>query len=62
MCFTHLLSRLISGKALSPSYYDDESVVASVDKTWKFLFNRACLNRVKINFVVFFKVLTFRQF
>ena len=35
MGFTDLLSRLPSGKALPPSHYDEEFVVASIDKIQK---------------------------
>ena len=37
MGFTDLLSRLPSGKALPPSHYDEEFVVASIDKIGKIL-------------------------
>ena len=40
MGFTDLLSRLPSGKALPTSHYDDEFVVASIDKIQKILLNR----------------------
>ena len=40
MGFTDLLSRLPSGKALPISHYDDEFVVASIDKIQKTLLNK----------------------
>ena len=48
MGFANLLSRLLSGKALSLSYYDEEFVVASVDRIRNFLSNRDCFNPVYI--------------
>ena len=51
MGFTDLLSRLSSAKALSPSYYDEDFVVASIDKIRKLLSNRDCFIRVKIHSV-----------
>ena len=51
MACTDLLSRLSLGKALSPSHYDEEFVVASIDKSRKILSNRGYFNRAKINSV-----------
>ena len=51
MGFTDLLSRLSSGKALPPSHYDEEFVVASIDKIQKILYNRTHSNPVDVNIV-----------
>ena len=52
MGFTDFLSRLSSTKALPPSYYDEEFVVASIDKIPNILSNRDHSNLVKVNSVV----------
>ena len=51
--FTELLfiSRLPLGKLLPPSYYDEEFVVASIDKIQKFLSNKDHFNLVNVNSV-----------
>ena len=49
--FTDLLSRLPSGKALPPSQYDEEFVVASIDKIQNILSNRTHFNSVDVNIV-----------
>ena len=49
--FTNFLSRLTSGKAISPSYYDEEFIVASIDKILNNLSNRDSFYRVNINSV-----------
>ena len=46
MGFTDLLSKLPSRKALRPSYYEDEFVVASIDKNQSILSNRDHFNLV----------------
>ena len=51
MGFTDLLSRLPSGKALPPSYYDEDFVVASIDKIKNILSNRDHFNPVNVNIV-----------
>ena len=51
MGFTDLLSRLPSSKALPISHYDDEFVVASIDKNQKMLLNRPHSNFASINTV-----------
>ena len=51
MGFTDLLSRLPSSKALSNSHYDDEFVIASIDKIQKILTNRPHSNFVAVNTV-----------
>ena len=51
MGFTDLLSRLPSGKALPTYHYDDEFVVASIDKIQKILLNRPHSNSVVVNTV-----------
>ena len=51
MGFAYLLSRIISGQALYLSYYDEQFVVASVDRIWNKFSNRDCFNPVYINSV-----------
>ena len=51
MGFTDLLSRLHSGKALPTSFYDEDFVVASIDKIQNTLFNRTHCNSVDVNIV-----------
>ena len=47
MGFTDLLSRLPSGKASPPSYYDEVFVVASIDKIRNTLLNSS--NFISVN-------------
>ena len=51
MGFTDLLSRLPSGKALPISHYDDEIVVASIDKIQNILLNKQYSKIVTVNTV-----------
>ena len=51
MEFTDLLSRLPSGKALPISHYDDEFVVASIDKTQNMFLNKQYSKIVTVNTV-----------
>ena len=51
MGFTDLLSRLPSGKALPISHYDDELVVASIDKIQNILLNKQFSKIVTVNTV-----------
>ena len=51
MGFTDLLSRLPSGKALPISHYDDELVVASIDKILNILLNEQYSKIVTVNTV-----------
>ena len=51
MGFTDLLSRLPSGKALPISHYDDEIVVASIEKFQNILLNRQYSKIVTVNIV-----------
>ena len=51
MGFTDLLSRLPSGKALPISHYDDEFVVASIDKILNILLNEQYSKIVTVNTV-----------
>ena len=51
MGFPDLLSRLPLGKTLPISHYDDELVVASIDKIQKMLLNRPYSNFVTVNTV-----------
>ena len=51
MGFTDLLSRLPSGKALPISHYDDEFVVASIDKIQNILLNKQYSENVTVNTV-----------
>ena len=48
--FTDLLSRLLSGKASPPSYYDEVFVVASIDKIRNTLLNSS--NFISVNKVI----------
>ena len=49
MGFTDLISRLSSGKALPPSYYEADILFASTDKCRNILSKRDCFNSVKMN-------------
>ena len=49
MGFTHLLSRLPSGKTLPISHYDDEFVVTSIDKIQNILLNKQYSKIVTLN-------------
>ena len=51
MGFTYLLSRLPSAKALPISHYDNEFVVASIDKIQKILLNKQHSKIVTVNTV-----------
>ena len=51
MGFTDFLSRLPSGKALPISHYDDEFVVASIDKIQKILLNKPHSKFIAVNTV-----------
>ena len=51
MGFTDLLSRLLLGKALPISHYDDEFVVASIDKIQNILLNKQYSKIVTVNTV-----------
>ena len=51
MGFTDLLSRLPLGKALPISHYDDEFVVASIDKIQNILLNKQYSKIVNVNTV-----------
>ena len=51
MGFTDLLSRLTPGKALSSFHYDEEFVVASIEKILKILYSKTHFNSVDVNIV-----------